>query len=811
MPLVASAIPNLVGGVSQQPAPLRVATACENSENAWLSIVNGLQKRHPTTHVANIGLTLADGATGYLIERNENYRYLAVFENGSVNVLDLNDGTFQTVNTPDGTGYLAATSPVDSFRFVTFGDYTFVSNNNISVTSSAVAEPVAGATRLDPTNMASLYVTTAAYNTYYSVYINNTLVASVLTPNGASGSNAIGDTGQIAKELYELLVRNTALGTPSSYATAISMSGASSYSSGPGYSVTQTGSVLTITDFDPADEIKVQGGSGDKQLRVFVRNVQSFSDLPPTSPTGRIVRVAGDVEAQGDDYYVVYENGIWRETLDWDQGEQLDASTMPHVLVRENDGSWTFKEHVWGQRQVGDTESSRNPSFAGTTINDIFVYTNRLGVLSDENIILSESDNFENFYRTTAAQLIDSDPIDLAVLHNNVDIMYHAIPYNRDLLLMSEKNQFRFSYQNFLGQKNSNIQFRTAFNVSKRVRPLNVGNSVYFVDDRQDYQFTKMYEFFPVDSSTQDDAEEVSASVPEFIPFDVRFMAASNRAKVIVVYSNNDPTSLYVYKYFWAGDKKVQSAWTKWTFDDCDKIYWAGFSGVFLYMLIDRPSGATLERIRLDEDVFDTEYNYDYLLDRKYELQAGDMTYDANTDITTITLPYSTTAIPEIVSNDAGNNIAGIRQAVTKLNNSELSVPGDITGLTNFVGIPYTLLHEFSTIYAKQAKGQGEVAILDGRLQLRYLTLEYHNTAYFTTEVHTQGRDVSTGTFVGATIGSEDSLLGTQPFSTGKYRLPVMSENLKARIVIKNDSPYPSALGSAEWSAIYSPKAVQRM
>jgi len=38
-----------------------------------------------------------------------------------------------------------------------------------------------------------------------------------------------------------------------------------------------------------------------------------------------------------------------------------------------------------------------------------------------------------------------------------------------------------------------------------------------------------------------------------------------------------------------------------------------------------------------------------------------------------------------------------------------------------------------------------------------------------------------------------------------------MAENLKARILIKNDSPFPSAFGSAEWSGIMSPKAVRRI
>jgi hypothetical protein len=784
MSLVSSTIPNLVGGISQQPPALRLTTACEFMENTWPSIVSGLQKRPPTLHLANLGEALSAGATGYLIERNEDYRYLVVLQDGDLNVLNLNTGEFETVNFPNGKAYLNAASPVDEFRFVTFGDFTFIANRNVVVDTVPVTETTLAATqtRLNPSAMASVYVTQSIGNAYYSVYINGDLKAEYLTPDGGSGSDAIPDTAVIAGELMDDLVSE-------------------------GYTVIKTGSTLTITNFPAGGTLQSQGGSGDKSIRVFIRDVQSFSDLPPNSPEGRIVRVAGDLESFGDDYYVVYEKGIWRETLDWDQGETYDTSTMPHVLIREADGSWTFKRHVWKGRSVGDTESARNPSFAGTTINDIFVFTNRLGILADENICLSESDNFENFYRTTTAQLLDSDVIDVAVLHNNVDIIYHAVPFNRDLLLMSEKNQFRFSYQNFLGQKNVQIQYSTSFNCSTRVRPVNVGASVYFIDDRSDYSFTKMYEFFPKDNATVDDADDASSPVPELIPNDIRFMAASNRAKAIVLSSINEPTNLYVYKYFWSGDRKVQNAWTKWTFPDCDRIYWAGFSGLFLYLLVERPSGVTLERMRLDEDVFDTDLNYEILLDRRVE--ASEFSYDPSTDLTTIDLPYSTTVVPEVVSSKLSDGIVGIRNEVTLTTSSQITVKGDLSGFDVTLGISYTKLFEFSTIFVKQQKGQGEVVITDGRLQLRYLSIQYDNTAFFKTIVKTPGRDDRESTFVGAVLGS--FLVGKQPFATGKYRLPVMAENLKVRIQIINDSPFPSSFGSAEWQAMWSPKSRQRL
>ena len=101
MALVSSTIPNLIGGISQQPAALRLTTACENMTNTFPSIVSGLQKRPPTRHVANLGTALTGGVSGYMIERSEDYRYLVIALNGDLKVVDLNTGVYKTVAFPN--------------------------------------------------------------------------------------------------------------------------------------------------------------------------------------------------------------------------------------------------------------------------------------------------------------------------------------------------------------------------------------------------------------------------------------------------------------------------------------------------------------------------------------------------------------------------------------------------------------------------------------------------------------------------------------------------------------------------------------
>ena len=55
MPLVTTTTPNMLGGVSQQPAELRFPEQCEAQENALATVIEGLQKRPHTEHLGVMG------------------------------------------------------------------------------------------------------------------------------------------------------------------------------------------------------------------------------------------------------------------------------------------------------------------------------------------------------------------------------------------------------------------------------------------------------------------------------------------------------------------------------------------------------------------------------------------------------------------------------------------------------------------------------------------------------------------------------------------------------------------------------------
>ena len=54
MTLITNEVPNMVGGVSQQPDSMRLINQCEAQENAVSNTVEGLTKRPPTEHIKEL-------------------------------------------------------------------------------------------------------------------------------------------------------------------------------------------------------------------------------------------------------------------------------------------------------------------------------------------------------------------------------------------------------------------------------------------------------------------------------------------------------------------------------------------------------------------------------------------------------------------------------------------------------------------------------------------------------------------------------------------------------------------------------------
>ena len=781
--LISSSIPNLINGISQQPATLRLASQAEDQVNFLSSVAEGLTVRPPTRILAEVDD--ADWSDGFVhtINRDTSERYIVVIRDDTLRVFEAETGVERTVNAPNGFGYLAGASKTD-FRAVTVADYTFILNSTAAVAVDAATSP-------ERTNQGLIYVRGGNYGKTYRVLIDGTEVASYKTPDGSDSAHTDDiDTNHIAEQL---LVALNAWG-------------------GAGFSFSRQGDLLLISRADStAFSLRAEDGQGGLNIDAFQSQAQRFSDLPKDGIEGFEVEVVGDEASGFDNYFVRYQTdgaggvGVWKETLKGGETYKLDASTMPHTLRREADGTFTFDTQEWDEREVSDLDKAPHPSFEGRPIRDIFFFQNRLGFVADENVIMSRDGEYFAFYRSTATTVLDTDPIDIATTSARVSIINHAVPFNKSLLLFSDQTQFVLEGGEILTAATVSVTQSTAFESLPAVRPVGVGQFVYFPVPRGGY--AALREYFVQEGGEQNDALDVTSHCPRYLPRDLTQMAASSSEDTLVCLADSAPNSLFVYRYFFNNEGKLQSAWSRWDLSTEDTIINVEFIESDMYLVVARAGKTFIETISLESGNTDTGSTVLFRVDRGVDSETCSPAFDGSG--TTFTLPYATDDdMFVVVRGDDASYFEGTIISNTRPSSTEVRIVGDHTNTKLVIGSKLTATYQFSTFYMKsQEPGGGMSSNSDGRLQLRYLSVDYSRAGFFTVRSTPKGRATSERSFSGRILGAASGTIGEFELATGRFRVPVMCKNTEANIEIICDSPLPNSFTAADWEATYTSRS----
>lgn len=784
--LVSSSIANLISGVSQQPWNVRLPTQAEEQVNCYSSVTEFLKRRPATTHVARLFESLPEsGAVLHSINRDEYERYLVMAHAGGIRVTDL-EGTARTVTFAQGAlAYLADIEDAsDDLRFLTISDYTFVLNRRKVVRMGPDVSP----TRLPE---AIVFIKQASYNTTYTVTVDG-VGASFTTLDGVAPADQPADplsSREIAEKLAEQISRTWTAGT-----------------------VVCSHSTIWLKSSGPQFTIKAEDTRSNTHISLCKGTVQRFSDLPTVAPRGFVTEIVGDSSSSFDNYFCAFEpldlqsefgTGVWKETVKPGIAYKLDPATMPHALVRQADGTFSFGPLAWGERICGDTQSAPEPSFCNKTLNGMFFYRNRLAFLSGENVIMSETGEFFNFFATTATTMVDSDVIDVAASHTRSSILEHAAAFSGGLLLFSAQSQFVLEHDAILANSTVSVKPVTEFEASMKAAPVSSGKTVLFATDRGEYGGVREYLTLP-DSSDQNDAADVTAHVPRYIPGGICDLVCSTGEDILFVRSRKKLSSIWVYKYFWNGAEKIQSSWSRW--DMAGDVLAIMFVNAEAYFAVYYPEdGVCLEKMHFIPGYKDEGCEFECCLDRKITETEFTAVYDRDADETLLTLPYHPGPYATVATRtreDIPGLVAGRSLSVLGCTANTLRLAGDQTATPLFVGVPYASSYTFST-QAVRTQDTGN-AVTSGRLQLRRITVNCVKTGYLELRITPAFRETSVHVFTGKSLGHGTNILGQIPLYTGAIKCPVLARNTEVTITAASDSFLPFALVDAWWEGFYN-------
>jgi hypothetical protein len=826
--VVSQSIPNFLNGISQQSPTQRGINQGEEQINLQNGIVDGLAKRPPFDFVATLDATnvLPNTTKFWSIQRDKENQFMCAFYNGGVKVWDL-QGNAKTVTIASGSSYLTSTNPKEDFRLVNIADYTFLVNKSKTVLAD---------TNLSTAKVKEFYINVLLTNfgKEYSVTLKHpsmsyNIKASLQLPTGNSATHdtAFRDTAHVADILFKgtssshfnsssdasFDITRTDTGASLGATTGLGTnSGVTNY-----FTMTLYSSVIRAvsTDGNALFTASSSDGTGNTGMFIVRDKISDFTKLPYQASTDSRMEITGEDGDTLSNYWVKFvEDGLWQETIAPGVSLGLNNATMPHTLINNNDGTFTFQEQDYTDRGAGDGITNSNPSFVNTNINNILFYKNRLGILARDNLIFTENASFFNFYAKTVTQVLDTDPIDIAASGSEVNTLVDSVAFNEALLLFSERAQYKLgSVGESISPTSAILNEVSAFEHDKNIKPVSAGKYAYFGQARNNN--TAIREYYADDDTLTNDGLDITVSVQNLIPKnafqiitntteDTLITLCSDTAdtQLVPYTTSTDLTSthggtMFVYKYFFDSGEKVQTAWSKWTLPNGKIIGGMTFES-YIYLIVSE--GKTTKLLKIDlRNLKDVTTGFGIYLDLKTKVTG---TYASGTDLTTVTSPYGVKTGLIAVDATNGNNFT-----LTATTGSSYTLLGNHTNI--WLGVPYESRYRLSPQYVRENTGRGLIAITAGRYQIRNISFNYENSGYFQIEVTPQNRDTNISYMNGYIIGTATSTVGVPAINGGTIKVPVSCRNTDFVLDIKSSSHLPMYIASAEVEGYYHSRSTR--
>jgi hypothetical protein len=765
--LVEQSIKTLYQGVSRQPDPVRLPGQVEEADNILVSVVTGgFESRPSSRHITElVDYNPASRPAVYSYSRDAVERYIILVENGDLRVYDL-DGEEITVNTPDGVGYL--TGQQEDFSFVTIADYTIIANRSVTVQMAANSYVTQ--------NRALINCRTTNAQTNYSIQIKR---ASTGTWQNIWSWNIT--DAQSNTQLSTHVWNNLSL--PS------------------GFSKSKLGDTIIITGNEDF-EIRHFGSDPTYGPWSMTDVVAKRDYLPSQAPNGYFIRVGANIDAEDYGYWAEFrdEDGGWAESYNPYEQNAFDLTTMPHFLVRESDGSFTFKQGDYKGRIAGDNETVPPPDFVDNEITSLVFHRNRLAFVASETIFFSQAGKYFTFWPDFSTQSLDSDAFGLTASAETVNELRHAVGFRKSLFLTSNKAQFEVSGSQLLTPSTATVDLSTTYLTEEKCRPITLGNTLYFA--AQSGRDALVFEYQYDDTSVSNVASDITLHALGYIPAPIIQMTGDSTNDMLMLLCEDDRSSLYIYKMYVDGGSKAQSAWSKWTYGDDADIKWCSVIDGELYVILTRGDKVFLEKTFLRYELSQQNHPYQVSMDRQQQVTG---VYDPVTNLTTWQSNYPTRNKSKVVlSNDFQEGLVGEVLDVDFVGAYGITAVGDFSAGRAIIGETFTSRVRLSKLYPRDPNNLRRT-ITSGRFQLRNLTLNYKESGFFRIVITPEYRNDRSFQFTGRNIGSGDSRIGIPAISQlGTFKVPIMSRAETVQIEVVNDSEKPMNITSIDYVGFFN-------
>ena len=584
--------------------------------------------------------------------------------------------------------------------------------------------------------------------------------------------------------------------------------------SGTGITATVIGNGLYLTK-SSAFNIEIVE---DDLMRNMGTSVNDVTLLPKQCKHGFIVKVSNARMSDEDDYYLRFEGennldgtGSWTECAK--PGIVTSFTNMPIVIQRTATTTFTVKQFTYADRAVGDDQTNPIPSFVGKRINKVLFFRNRLAFLSGENVVLCKPGTvgIPNFWSETALVVSANDPIDIACSSTFPSELFDGIDINTGLVVFSTNQQFLLSSDDtVLTPDTAKLRSIATFNYNKTVPPISLGVTIAYLDNSG--KFSRFNEMANVAREGEPNVVDQSKVIPTTISKDVDLLTNSRENQLVAIGKTGSDTVIG-FRYLNVGDKRQQSAWFKWKFNNPLTYH---FIVNDEYFFLD--SDYFLQSMRLvqqDSDPSITQDNVEFLLHVDNHTTISGGSFSAATNLTTFSsvswLPSVTSPNYDLVvvdTNTASTRVGRYAKPTTTSTTS-FTLPGDWSGVTLTIGYIYEYSVKFPRVYYTRTEGQRFLSDVNSSLVVHRVKFHFGKVGLYETTLERVGKTDYTEVY-------ESTILDEYDVSDAPYldeyikTIPVYEQNTNVDITLKSSHPAPSTLRAMTWEGYYSPRYYKR-
>lgn len=483
-----------------------------------------------------------------------------------------------------------------------------------------------------------------------------------------------------------------------------------------------------------------------------------------------------------------------------------DAFSITAVAT-QNIANPTFANVRWADRAVGELETIPFPSFVGRPITGISYFLNRLVLLSDDNVITSKAGDPLNFWPTSAAQVLADDPVDLNAGASGRLVFRHAVPYNRQLMVLSENAQYALRTRDeAFSPRSAELTQSAAVTASTIVRPLQ--NQLSWIILEEAAAGARFLEMFPNGDEDPNLSRptQLNTTCPTYVPRGVFATAIDPDLGWLAAVSEQDPKGIYIWRWTNVGRERTQAAWFRFQLPiQIDHIYtikdWLYAAGrlngltvlVRIRLGVTNPSG----RIEFSGERFDPRLD---LMDYTQEIR-----YDEATDQTFIdvsgTVFDDPLNIPQVFVLDGDQQYSLLPPEYL---NGELFIPGNLDTQDLVLGYPYDAEAVLPHIFLRGENG----AVVADPPKVRRLSIRGFKTAAFQAKLEVPGRapythECSIYTPTNYQLGS------VAMFRTAECPVPAMCDGDRMDLTLQAPGPLPTSIQEITWKGTYTTKGLR--